>query len=408
MRLNRLYFTRATVFFLAAMFALFVYTPPAHARRDAVVKDIRYYSASGYTRVVLNLSRSTGYSINRLKNPERLYVDLVGASISSRKSGEIVIQDGLLRKIRPAQFNADTVRVVMDLKSMDSYKIFRLSDPPRIVVDVFGEDDKNESSRDIDDIRERVNNRIDDNKIDDRIHKEIRPFRVVIDAGHGGKDPGALGPGGIREKNVVLDIARRVRKILEAEKGYEVLLTRDRDIFLELEERTVVANQKSADLFVSIHANANRSRRLRGIETYFLNFTDDEAAIEVAARENKISVKKMKETRSEVGAMLASLALQNKRDESLELANYIQGAVVSQIARRYSRVVNHGVKKALFYVLFGARMPSVLVEVSYITNPSEARRLSSPTYRQHLAKGIAEGIKTFFAESTPDQKIAKR
>ena len=232
-------------------------------------------------------------------------------------------------------------------------------------------------------------------------------YKVVLDAGHGGRDPGALGSNGLKEKNIVLDIAKRVKKILEAKGGYEVHFTRDRDRYLSLEKRTVISNKHNADLFVSIHANANPSSRIRGMETYFLNFASNEQAMKVAARENRISLKRMKKARSEQEAILASLQLQNNRDESLKLANFVQDSMVYSM-RKYSRIKDLGVKQALFYVLFGAEMPSVLVEVSYITNPEEAKRLKSGNYRESLAKGIASGVKKYFDSIPPEHKIAMR
>lgn len=372
------------------LFALVPVPSEATARSSARVSDIRYWSSSGYTRVVIDLTRSIGFSINRLRTPERLYVDLYDTRLSYDKRNSIVVADGLLKNIRPAQFDDSTVRVVFDLSSIDSYKVFRLNDPPRLVVDIFGDEVRLEEKEE----REE--------------RKALKTYTVVIDPGHGGKDPGALGPGGIREKDVVLDVARKVKRLLEKEHGYNVILTRDRDVYLSLEDRAAIANKKSADLFVSIHANANRNKRLRGIETYMLNWTDNEEAMEVAARENMISLKMMKEARSDVGVILASLELQHKRDDSLNLAHYIQDSMVSNLRDRYSRIYDHGVKQALFYVLFGAKMPSVLVEVSYITNRDEARRLNSRQYREHLAHSIASGIKTHIAKSKPVQEIAKR
>ncbi len=394
------------VFILALPGVMGALAPSALAAGGSVVKNIRYYSSAGYTRVVLDLTETTGYSINRLRQPERLYLDLFGSVLNGEVKGEIEILDGLLKKIRSAQFSKDRVRVVMDLGSIDSYKIFRLSGPPRVVVDIFGREGAAPRPRTVKSPAQVVKKRPKEEKAPEATRIGI--YRVVIDPGHGGKDPGALGSGGAREKYLVLDIAKRVKRILQGQKGYEVILTRAGDKFLELEERTAIANQKNADLFVSIHANANRSRRLRGIETYFLNFTDQEEALEVAARENKISLKAMKQSRTEVGALLASLALQFNRNESLKLANYVQSSLVSHMSRRYKGIVDKGVKNALFYVLFGARMPSVLVEVSYITNKEEAFRLRSSTYREQLARGIARGIKTYLAKSVPVQKIARR
>lgn len=230
--------------------------------------------------------------------------------------------------------------------------------------------------------------------------------KIVIDAGHGGKDPGAIGPDGLMEKDVVLDVAKRVKRQLEKQ-GFDVILTRGKDVYLDLDVRTQIANSRDADLFVSIHANANRNKRIKGIETYMLNWTDDEEAMNVAARENKITLKRMKETRTEIGMILASLELQNKRDESLMLAHSVQKGMISNVASKYDDIENNGVKQALFYVLVGAKMPSVLAEISYITNKAECKRLRSAAYKDQLAAGISAGIKQYFIESSTVQ-FAKR
>ncbi|GAB4388407.1 MAG: N-acetylmuramoyl-L-alanine amidase [Thermodesulfovibrionales bacterium] len=341
------------------------------------VRDVRYWSYPDYTRVVLELSGPADFTRNRLSSPPRLYLDLKGGRLGKGLGADLRVSDGILKRIRASQFDSRTVRVVLDLGNAASFEVFSLEDPSRIVIDVFG------------------------------ASSVARPRKVVLDAGHGGKDPGAIGPGGLMEKDVVLDVALKVKEIL-SDKGYEVVLTRDSDRFLSLEERTVIANREDADLFVSIHANANRKRDVKGIETYLLNWTDDEEAVKVAARENAISVKRMHEARSELGVILASLELQNKRDESLKLAHLVQGSMVTSIDGRYGGVVDNGVKQALFYVLFGARMPSVLVEVSYITNYEEASRLGQKSYRWHLARGIASGIEGYFSPDVPNASLAKR
>ncbi|MEJ2684527.1 MAG: N-acetylmuramoyl-L-alanine amidase [Candidatus Sulfobium sp.] len=229
---------------------------------------------------------------------------------------------------------------------------------------------------------------------------------IVIDPGHGGHDPGAIGPHHLCEKDVVLDIALRLRKILSANPGLKVYMTRDKDVFIPLEERTAIANSKNADLFVSIHANASSSRDARGIETYFLNWTDNEEAMKVAARENQISLKnmqKMKKGNSVLGMMLSDLKRENKRDESLRLASYIQKMLVGDMSRDYKGVVDLNTKWAPFYVLLGAQMPSVLVEVSFISNPHEAKMLSEKGYREDLAKSIADGIDEYMSKTGPER-----
>lgn len=370
---------------LAVAFVCAALLLPA-AGEGAQVEGIRNWSYKDYSRVVIDLSGPASFRENRLMGPPRLYIDLKYSTIGESINHASPVRDGILRKIRAAQYDDDTVRVVLDLEHIKDYKVFQLTDPYRLVVDVYG--DGGGTKGYVDDGRPKIK-------------------RVVIDPGHGGHDPGALGPGGLKEKDVVLDIARELKETLKAE-GYEVLLTRDKDVYLTLEERTVFANRKNADLFVSIHANASTRKSAKGLETYMLNWTDDEEAQKVAARENSITLKRMKQARSDIGLILASLELQNKRDESLKLAHYVQRSMVSSLKGRYGGVENHGVKQALFYVLFGAKMPSVLVEVSYISNPVEATRLQKKAYRQHLAQGIASGVKAYFATTPSPRTIAKR
>jgi N-acetylmuramoyl-L-alanine amidase len=391
------------------LFCLLFVSQSLAAETNTNIDRIRYKSLQGHTRVVLDLSGSAIFEYSRLKDPDRLFIDLNNSSLNREISNSMSVSDGLLKQIRVSQHKGQKVRVVLDLLNVEGYKIFRLSDPSRVVVDIFGSGAVQPVKRE-----EKVVPRISPNGADQLVKSEekvvprISPHRVVLDPGHGGRDPGALGPGGIREKDIVLDIVRRVKRILEVDKGYEVHLTRSRDSYLSLEKRTQIANRKKADLFVSVHLNANRRRVAKGLETYLLNWTDNEEAIRVAARENKISFKRMRQSRSELGVILASLQLQNKRDESLKLAHYVQDSMVSSLRHKYSSVEDHGVKQALFYVLLGAEMPSVLVEGSYITNYSEAKRLKSKVYREYLARGIASGIKTYFANTGPVREIAKR
>lgn len=171
------------------------------------------------------------------------------------------------------------------------------------------------------------------------------------------------------------------------------MLTRDQDIFIPLNKRTEIANKINADLFISIHANASTNSYARGVETYLLNWTDDEEAIRVAARENAISVKKMKQLKGELGFMLASLEREAKRDDSVRLAGYIHNSMADELKNDFSRH-NNGVKQALFYVLVGAQMPSCLLEISYISNPEEERLLDDESYRMKIAQSLVEGIKT--------------
>jgi N-acetylmuramoyl-L-alanine amidase len=236
---------------------------------------------------------------------------------------------------------------------------------------------------------------------------------LVLDPGHGGHDPGAVGKRGLQEKDVVLDIALKVREILLKEGNIEVVLTRDKDVFIPLPERSLVALQHKADLFVSIHANASPNRGARGIETYLQNWTNEEEANRVAARENYISEKRMKELMAQyknddVGKILTDLNRDYKRDESIAIAHYVQNSLYSNVAKVHAKTVDLGVKQAMFFVLMGASMPpSILAEVSFISNPVEEKLLANNSYRRLIAESIAAGVLIYFESSGPAQKMAK-
>lgn len=359
----------------------------AYASDPADVKDIRQWSSKGYTRVAVDLSAPVEFSNKRISNPDRLYFDLKNTRISKEINTTLPVGDGILKTVRAGQFNPETVRVVLDLEEIKDFKVFMLDDPARLIIDVYGHKKKAKT-------------------------KETVPAitTIVLDPGHGGHDPGAVGLSGLYEKDVVLDIALKLKKALSENQAFKVFLTREKDIFIPLEERTAFANSRNADLFISIHANASPNRSARGIETYLLNWTNDEESIRVSARENAISIKKMKaqmnKFKSAVSVILGDLMRDNKRDESIKLANYIQNSIVSELGEKYSEVRNHGVKNALFYVLFGAKMPSVLAEVSFISNPVEEKLLSKEDYKAHIAKAMADGVNTYAAAMPSEQKVA--
>jgi N-acetylmuramoyl-L-alanine amidase len=211
--------------------------------------------------------------------------------------------------------------------------------------------------------------------------------RIVIDPGHGGHDPGSLGPG-IRESELVLDIALRLEKLLKAEGNIDVVLTRRTDVFVELEERTRIANRHNADLFLSIHANSSRRRTAEGVETYFLNFATTSDAEEVAARENSAS----RGTMRELPDIVKAITLNNKIDESRDLAEMVQRHIVDRLRRTYSGLPDRGVKQAPFVVLIGASMPSVLAEIGFVSTPSEGQRLKTSKYRDEIAMALRDAI----------------
>ena len=212
--------------------------------------------------------------------------------------------------------------------------------------------------------------------------------KIVIDPGHGGHDTGTIGPNGLEEKDLVLEVGRRLGKLLETRMGAEVIYTRSDDTFIPLETRTAVANQEQADLFVSIHANSSRDPDARGVETYYLNFTSSADALDVAARENAVSENSIHELQD----LVKKIALKEKIDESREFATDVQRSLHSGLAAKSPGVRDRGVKKAPFIVLIGANMPSILAEISFVSNPGDERRLETSEYRQRIAESLYRGI----------------
>jgi N-acetylmuramoyl-L-alanine amidase len=365
----------------------------------ARVQNIRHWSTPSYTRVVVDMERPVKYESHLLKKdsklnkPRRLYVDLEDAVVSDIESS-IPIRDGLLRRARAGQNSRDIVRVVLDIDNIEGYKIFHLHDPFRIVVDVRGtKTDDEEEKRKIENLKKRTRKGIRRVKEPDSEMTLARQLglsvrRVVIDPGHGGKDPGCVYKGGIEEKDVVLKLAKVLALKVEKELGCEAVLTRIDDTFLPLERRTAFANMKKGDLFISLHINAHRQAGIAGLETYFLNMATDERAVLVAARENSTSEKNL----SDLQTILNDLMLNTKISESSKLAHEVHQGMLNRLRRSYKGVKTLGVKQAPFYVLIGAEMPAILVETGFITNPTERKRLLSPSYLESLADGIVEGM----------------
>jgi N-acetylmuramoyl-L-alanine amidase len=212
--------------------------------------------------------------------------------------------------------------------------------------------------------------------------------RIVIDPGHGGHDTGTIGPDGLQEKDLVLEVGRRLGKLLETRLGAEVVYTRKDDTFIPLETRTAIANQQRADLFISIHANSSHDAAARGVETYYLNFTSSPEALEVAARENAVSEKSIYELQD----LVKKIALKEKIEESREFAGDVEESLHSGLAAKSPAIRDRGVKKAPFIVLIGANMPSILAEISFVSNPTDEHRLETSEYRQRIAESLYRGI----------------
>jgi len=401
----------------------------AAARDLAAVLGVRHWSYPGFTRVSIELSRPVGYSVARLPaDPaanlaERLYFDLDGVWIGRDFTEPIRIGDGLLRGVRLGQNTAKRTRVVIDLVRYGRHRVVALEGPDRVVIDVFRERTPADRDGSAGGVAAAVPRpgprrpgqpappgpplssiapaappaRAGGAPVPIRFAELVRPVRtVVIDPGHGGKDPGAIGLGGLTEKDVTLALARRLRRLLEA-RGFRVVLTRDADDTLDLEERTAIAEGALGDVFVSIHCNAAESRRLHGIETYSLDATDERHGAHVAARENGVATRDVDVLQRTV----AQLRVGEAAGPSAELAQLAHAQVIRRARERAWAVHDLGVKKGPFYVLFLATMPSILVETGFVTNPQDARRLGQDRYLDTVAEGLANGISAYRARVAP-------
>ncbi len=364
------------ILFFSLIFLPFLSHPDSRME----IHNLRYHTHPSYTRVVVDIGKLREYVFSELLSPDRVYVDIYQAKLNPILHGKTyLVENDYLKQIRVAQKTSSTVRVVADLDFKKAYyRVWHLPDPFRIIIDIYPSK------------LPRLPQPPQPAKSGSSIIRQLGLGiqRVVIDPGHGGKDPGCVGQSGLQEKKIVLDVATRLKKILESKENLEVTMTRESDIYLDPESRTVIANQKQADLFISIHANANRSRKLSGIESFYLNFSQDPSVIETAARENATSTKNI----SEMKDIIEKIVQNSKIVESKELAESIQNSLVKSLSQKYSNVKSLGVKGGPFWVLIGGEMPSVLVEISHLSNPTEEKRLESSQYRQQVAQGIYEGI----------------
>ncbi len=472
-------------------------------RKVAHVTSIRSWSNPNYTRIAIGLERDIKFEAQRIDHPERIFFDLLDTNLTSALLGKTIeVDDGLLKKIRVAQFQPGTARIVLEVADRSDYTTFLLTDPPRLIIDVHSKDIRSTDTqakalgaRDDEDpdqktadkktvqepaaankvgavaeaqpevresgkkppsltppasaggARKTVVEADDDDDSAVKVAKldppEIKPQtraastltrpiaakgssrskgkpavifpdvheasptangdrsliralglkigKIVIDPGHGGHDTGTIGPHGLEEKDLVLDVGRRLGKLLQARLGADVVYTRKDDTFIPLETRTSIANQEQADLFVSIHANSSRDPDARGVETYYLNFTSSAEALDVAARENAASDKSIHELQD----LVKKIALKEKIEESREFASNVQRALHTGLAAKSPGIRDRGVKKAPFIVLIGANMPSILAEISFVSNPGDERRLRTSDYRQRIAESLYRGISKY-------------
>jgi N-acetylmuramoyl-L-alanine amidase len=367
---------------LILLSSLLLLAPPAKAYQDYGVEKARFHSYLTYTRVVLEVSGKVGYIVRDLTNPPRLLINLYPAKLISL-SRKIDIKDRFIRRLRLSQDSEHVTRVVLDLRNPEyTYNIFSLKEPYRLVIEV--------KSPRKDPIVDLLKPREFPYYSPESVLEENRKvYKVILDPGHGGEDPGAVGPTGLKEKVVTLAVALEVADLLKDEAGIDVYLTRTDDRFIPLDQRTEMANQWRGDLFVSIHANAAFNQRASGIETFFNSrYPYGEGAAEVAAREN--APLGADDVSGEVKAILWDLVQDRYRDESNELSHFVQRQLYQA-----TYLEDRGVKSAGFYVLRGAAMPAILVEVGFISNPWEEQKLRKEEFRKEIALGIFRGIKDY-------------
>uniref|UniRef100_UPI004056FFD7 N-acetylmuramoyl-L-alanine amidase n=1 Tax=Candidatus Electronema sp. TaxID=2698783 RepID=UPI004056FFD7 len=376
----------------------------------AELLPIQHWSSENYSRVAVSVSAPVVY---HAKLPEKdgrtLRLEFKKSHVAPELRLPVIVASGLIKHIQAEQADSETVRVLVELNDVADCKIFSLNDPFRVVFDLRGSQREEtgaaaasaaENSR-----KEQLTEKERKEKAESvrkKIAVKVKPAatekheltlaqqlglsirRIMIDPGHGGKDSGATGFG-LQEKDIVLDVSKRVRDILQKE-HYEVLMTRDKDMFIPLEERTALANTKGADLFLSVHVNAHPKQWVKGVETFYLNLAANPEAMRVAALENATSSRSM----SEMEDILSGLMQNSKIDESSLLAEFIQTSMAEGL-RQY-KIKDLGVKKAPFYVLIGAQMPAVLAEISFISNKDEAELLRNDQYLEAIAEQIAVGV----------------
>jgi N-acetylmuramoyl-L-alanine amidase len=405
-------------------------------------------------RITLHLGQEVTFRSDRLDGPPRVFIDFDNTRpVEAIKDATIPFGDDVVRQVRIGRQTETRTRVVMDLNGAGRHSIYTLYNPYRVVIDftrgsaapatmvakaattpaaVIRQPVARESAApvatagpaakpaeppplaeptdlaeppvvetDLSAPESPALNRSGGFSLSRQLG--LRVSRVVIDPGHGGHDPGAKTKG-LTEADLVLDVALRLEKLLSKQDGFEVVLTRRVDAFVPLEERTAIANREGADLFLSIHANASTNTSARGVETYFLNLTANPEAERVAARENAASARSM----SQLPDIVKAIALNNKIEESRDFASMIQTSLASQLQKADTNVRNLGVKQAPFMVLLGATMPSVLAEISFITNRQEAAMLKTDKYRQRIAEALYAGVLRYQQSLKAGPQIAEQ
>lgn len=406
------------------------------------IRDVKRVVLPEVVRVTIELDGEVAYHEETLSNPSRLFFDLRGAALGPTvEEGVKSFDDGdIVREIRVGTHPGGVTRVVVDTNGVARHSLFTLYNPYRLVLDMYRQPaltqqmppalptgtaagqrlppplanapkpaviasasptpvtpppDKGDAAGPLPSTPASPNVAVVPSAPESNSTGSyslarqlgLGVSRIVIDPGHGGHDPGSLGTG-IREAELVLDVALRLEKLLKEEPGIDVVMTRRTDQFIELEERTRIANRQNADLFLSIHANSSRKRTAQGVETFVLNFANNSDAEEVAARENAIAKGSMRQ----LPDIVKAITLNNKLDESRDLAEIVQTNLVQRLRKMESSLPDRGIKQAPLVVLIGASMPSVLCEIGFVSTPEEGARLKTSKYRQEIAEALRDGV----------------
>ncbi len=361
------------------------------------IVNLRRFTHPNFTRIVLDIGKLREYTFGELRDPGRIYVDVLQAKLNPILQGQSYpVKADYMTQIRISQKTASTVRLVVDVdfSRIQSYRVYHLPDPFRLVVDIYPRGAAEApppppSGKAQPPVKRDVDTK-DPNLTGTSLARQLGlgVRTVVIDPGHGGPRPGTIGKSGLQEKEINLAVALALQKLLKEKAGLDAVLTRESDVDVGLEDRTVIANQKRADLFVSIHTNAHRDRKRGGVETFFLNVNVDPSVVALAAEENATSTKNIGEMKS----ILDKIVQNSKVQESMSLAQTVQKNLVRSLAKDLPGIKDLGVKGGPFWVLIGGEMPSVLVEISHLSNAKEEARLKTAKYRQLAAQGIYDGI----------------
>ena len=404
---------------LPLLLALFLFTTAGvtnvYAQGPGRILNVRALTASDATRLIINLSRPIPYQLTAEPPssaqrpdvaPTRLDITFPSALLAPDVPSTLRVGDELLTSVRNGQVSAATVRISLELTGLGTYRAVDLRSPDQVVVVLRKPlvprpeaETSRKESRPPRQEREPPDQTLESTRPLGPPSQTSRRYRIMLDPGHGGHDSGARGSHGIWEKNVVLTIGKRLAAKLQSRLPVEVMLTRSRDVFIPLPERTARANAAKADLFISIHANASPNRDTHGIETYYLDNTDDRATLRLARLENGVRTQDGRGRRgNDLTFILSDLIQTGKSEESVALARALQHSLVNHASKLYPEARNLGVKKGPFYVLVGAHMPCVLVETAFLSHAVEGKHLGTPAYQDALAEGLFRGIARFLRE----------